>query len=147
DDPADPDPDPEAELAGSYDVQTFRYDADDSDQSLDLALIPAAQGGPWGILEMTVETDGAFDGTMKLPTPAGVQEFDVGGDIEVTGPGTVRIDFDTATDALGVLDDFEDGTYAISGDVLTLVLPDVTFDFTQSGDEVDADLTIVASRQ
>lgn len=147
DDPIDPDPNPEAELAGTYDVQTFEYEADDGSQSFDLATVPPANGGPLGIVDMIVEEDGSFEGTLKLPVDGAIQTFDAGGDIEITGAGAVRIDFDAATDALEILDDFEDGTYALANDVLTLILPDVTFDFTQSGAEpVDSELTIVASR-
>lgn len=134
-------------LAGVYSVQTFEYEEDDGDNSFDLATVPAQQGGPWGIISMTVATDGSFDGVMKLPSGGTVQEFDVGGDIEITGDNTMRIDFDAQTDALGILDDFEDGTFSLNGNTLTLVLTDVTFDFTLSGEEpVPADLTIIATR-
>ena len=134
-------------LAGVYSVQTFEYEADDGSNSFDLATVPATQGGPWGILDMTVATDGSFEGEMKLPTPQGVQTFAVGGDIAITSDSTMRIDFDAQTDALGLLDDFEDGTFTLNGNTLTLVLTNVTFDFTLSGGEpVPADLTIIATR-
>ena len=136
-----------ADLAGSYSVQTFEYEADDGSASFDLATVPASQGGPLGITEMTVATDGSFAGEMKLPVQGTIQTFDVGGEIEILSDNTMRIDFDQDTDNLGILDDFEDGTFSLNGDNLTLVLPDVTFDFTLSGGEpVDSDLTIVASR-
>ena len=148
DDTTDPDAIVIADLAGTYSVQTFEYEADnDSGTSLDLATVPAAQGGPLGIISMTVDTDGSFAGQMKLPVQGSVQQFPVGGDITLTGDNTMRIDFDAFTDNLGILDDFEDGSFTLDGDNLTLVLPNVTFDFTMSGAEpVDADLTIVASR-
>lgn len=146
DEPIDPTPDVSI-LAGVYSVQTFEYESDDGENSFDLATVPATQGGPWGIISMTVETDGSFDGVMKLPTPQGIQTFPVGGDIEITGDNTMRIDFDAQTDALEILDDFEDGTFSLNGNILTLVLTDVSFDFTLSGQEpVPADLTIIATR-
>lgn len=134
-------------LAGVYSVQTFEYEEDDGPQRFDLATVPPQNGGPWGIVSMTVESDGSFDGVMKLPSEGTVMTFDVGGDIEITGDNTMRIDFDAETDALGILDDFEDGTFSLNGNTLTLVLTDVTFDFTLSGAEpVPADLTIIATR-
>lgn len=144
DDTTDVDP---VDLSGTYTVETFRYDADASSASLDLASIPPSQGGPLGITSMTVASDHSFAGSMRLPVDGTIVTFDVGGDIEITGTNTMRIDFDEATDELGILDDFEDGTFTLTGDLLTLILPDVTFDFTLSGEEPeDADLTIVASR-
>lgn len=135
------------DLSGTYSVETFRYDADEGSASLNLASVPASQGGPYGITSMTVASDHSFEGSMRLPVNGVPTPFDVGGDIEITGTNTVRIDFDQQTDDLEILDDFEDGTFTLAGDLLTLVLPDVTFDFTMSGNEpVDADLTIVASR-
>ncbi|MBW3554110.1 MAG: hypothetical protein KY466_11395 [Gemmatimonadetes bacterium] len=134
-------------LAGVYSVQTFEYVADDGSNSFDLATVPAQQGGPWGIVSMTVETDGSFDGVMKLPSGGTIVTFPVGGVIQITGANTMRIDFDAETDARGILDDFEDGTFSLNDNTLTLVLTDVTFDFTLSGAEpVPADLTIVATR-
>lgn len=134
-------------LAGVYSVQTFEYEADDGSNSFDLATVPAQQGGPWGIISMTVETDGSFEGVMKLPSGGTIQTFPVGGNIQITGDNTMRIDFDAQTDSLGILDDFEDGTFSLSGNTLTLVLTNVTFDFTLSGAEPEpADLTIIATR-
>ncbi|HUF13385.1 MAG TPA: hypothetical protein VMN78_09815 [Longimicrobiales bacterium] len=147
DDNGDGDPDPN--IAGVYTVTEFRYTADESGESIDLAGLPASVGGPYGILDMTVAADNSFTGTLKLPTPAGPQEFDIGGDIDFTGGNTLRIDFDAATDALGQLDDFEDGTFSMIGNTLTIILPNVTFDFGAVGGtpgEVDADLRIVGSR-
>ena len=96
---------------------------------------------------MTVESDHTFAGTLKLPQGGTVVTLPIGGDIEVTGTNTLRIDFDATTDSYGVLDDFEDGTFQLSGNTLTIVLPEVTFDFTLSGQPpVDADLTIVGTR-
>ena len=96
---------------------------------------------------MTVAADGSFSGVLKLPVQGSIQTFPAGGVIEITGDNTMRIDFDATTDQLGILDDFEDGTFSLNGDNLTLILPDVTFDFTLAGGTpVDADLTIVATR-
>ena len=142
---------PDPNIAGTYTVTEFRYTADASGgPSVDLAGIGAAQGGPYGILNMTVEEDNSFTGQLKLPTPAGPQTFNAGGDIEFTGGNNVRIDFDAATDALEILDDYEDGTLTMSGNTITIILPDVTFDYgvlagTSTGD-TESDLRIVGTR-
>lgn len=147
DDPTDTDPN----IAGTYTVTEFRYTADQTGgPSVDLASIPAGSGGPYGILTMTVASDNSFTGSLKLPTSTGPQTFPIGGDIEFTGGSNVRIDFNAATDALGQLDDFEDGTLTMSGNTITIILPDVTFDYgvltgTPSGD-VDSSLRIVGTR-
>lgn len=134
-------------LAGVYAVQTFEYEADDGSASLDLANIPATQGGPYGITAMEVETDGSFAGTLRLPHEGAVLEFPLTGEITLTGGNGIRVDFNQETIPPGVLDPFEEGTFTLSGNNLTLVLPNVTFDFTMQGNEpVDADLTIVATR-
>ena len=148
-DPNDPDEDPN--IAGTYTVSEFRYTSDASGgPSVDLAGIGAAQGGPYGILNMTVASDNSFTGQLKLPTSTGPQTFPIGGQIDFTGGNNVRIDFNAATDALGQLDDYEDGTLTMSGNTITIVLPDVTFDYgvltgTPSGD-VDSNLRIVGTR-
>lgn len=146
DDPIDEDPD----IAGVYTVSEFRYTADEGGQSVDLAGIPETSGGPYGILSMTVATDNSFTGSLKLPTPTGPVTFPIGGDIEFTGGNTIRIDFNEATDALQQLDDFEDGTFSLVGNTLTIVLPNVTFDFgaltgTSTGD-TESSLSIVGTR-
>lgn len=134
-------------LAGVYSVQTFEYVADDNSNDFDLATVPAEQGGPWGIIDMTVATDGSFDGQLRIPVQGEIRTFDVGGQIVILTDNTMRIDFDQATQALQILDPSEEGTFSLSGDNLTLVLPNVSFDFTLSGAEpVPADLTIVATR-
>ena len=148
DDPTDGDPN----IAGEYDVTQFEYESDEAGgPSVDLATIPPAQGGPYGITQMTVAADNSFEGEIRLPTGGGPVTFDVGGDIDFTGGDAVRIDFDAATDALGLLDDFEDGTLELEGNTITIVLPNVTFNFhdvnpAAEDEEVDADLTIVGTR-
>ena len=146
----DDDGDDPISLAGTYLVTEFRYTADSGAPSVDLAGIPAAQGGPYGILDLTVAADHSFDGSLKLPTAGGPMTFDIGGDITLESGDDIRIDFDAATQALGVLDPFEVGTYTMSGNTLTIILPNVSFDFgalagTPSG-EVESDLRIVGSR-
>ena len=146
----DDDDDDDVNLEGVYAVSSFTYTADSGAPSVDLAGIPAAQGGPYGILSMTVQEDHSFSGSLKLPTAGGPQTFPIGGDITLTGSNDIRIDFNAATQALGVLDPFEEGTYDLDGNTLTIELPNVTFDFgalagTPSGD-VESDLLIVGTR-
>lgn len=148
-DPEGPEEDPN--IAGVYTVSEFRYTSDASGgPSVDLASIPASSGGPYGILNMTVASDNSFTGQLKLPTPTGPQTFPIGGEIEFMSGSNVRIDFDAQTDALQQLDDFEDGTLTMSGNTITIILPNVTFDYgvltgTPSGD-VESDLRIVGTR-
>ena len=145
------DPDEEdVDLSGVYTVSQFRYQSDaNAGLAVDLASIPPSSGGPYGILDMTVEEDHSFEGTLKLlvngvPTP-----FDAGGNIELTGGNGIRINFDAATQALGILDPFEVGTYSMVGSTLTIDLPNVTFNFGSFGgpnEPVESDLRIVAAR-
>ena len=148
----DDDPTDEGDvIAGEYTVSEFRYTADAAGgPTVDLAGIGAAQGGPYGILEMTVDTDNSFAGVLRLPTAGGPQNFNIGGDIELSGSDNITIDFNAATEALGVLDPEESGTYDLNGNTLTITLPDVSFDYgalagTPSG-EIASDLRIVGSR-
>lgn len=140
--------DPEPNIAGTYTVSEFRYTADSGAPSVDLASIPAGSGGPYGILSMTVAADNSFEGSLKLPTAGGPMTFDIGGDIELDGDD-ITIDFDAATEALGVLDPEESGTYAMAGNTLSITLPDVTFNFGSFGgadEDVDANLEITGTR-
>lgn len=145
----DEDEDDPINLAGVYVVSEFRYTADSGAPSVDLASIPAAQGGPYGILSMTVASDNSFTGTLKLPTAGGPQTFPAGGQITLDGDDQITIDFDAATDALGILDDFEVGTYSFVSNTLTITLPNVTFNYAPFGGanaDVESNLRIVGSR-
>lgn len=145
------DPEPPPSIAGVYTVSEFRYTSDASGgPTVDLASIPAPQGGPYGILTMTVAADNSFSGSLKLPTATGPQTFSIGGDITLQSGDDIRIDFNAATQALGVLDPFEVGTYTMSNNTLTIILPNVTFDYgALSGNPsgaVDSNLRIVGTR-
>jgi hypothetical protein len=148
----DEDGDPELDISGDYEVTEFRYTADaNAAMTVDLASIPPAQGGPYGITSMVVADDNSFEGSITLPTGAGPVTFDVGGDIAFTGGDDVRIDFDDATDELGLLDDFEDGTLELEGNTITILLPNVTFNFhdvNPAAPDTDAEsnLRIVGTR-
>lgn len=145
----DGDGDDPVNLAGVYTVSEFRYTADSGSPSVDLAGIPASSGGPYGILDMTVDEDHSFEGTLKLLVNGVPMTFDAGGDIVLTGDDNIRINFDAATQALGILDAFEEGTYSMVVNTLTITLPNVTFNFGAFGganESVDSDLRIVATR-
>ena len=145
DDPTGGDPD----IAGDYEVSQFRYtDDDNASITIDLASIPPAGGGPFGITEMNVASDNSFDGTLVHPQ---FGEIPIGGDIDFTGGNNVRIDFNDATDELGFLDDFEDGTLELENNTITIELPDVTFNFhtinpAWPDEAAEADLRIVGTR-
>ena len=146
------DGDPELDISGDYEVTEFRYTADaNAAMTVDLASIPPQQGGPYGITSMVVADDNSFEGEIVLPTPGGPLPFDVGGDIEFTGGDDVRIDFDAATDQLGLLDDFEDGTLELENNTITIILPNVTFNFhdvnpSAPDTEAESNLRIVGTR-
>ena len=144
----DEDPE-ETTIAGVYTVSEFRYTSDAQDgPEVDLAGIPESSGGPYGILSMEVEEDHSFAGELMLPGFAA--PYAIGGDITLTGSNGIRIDFDAATQALQILDPFEVGTYAMVNNTLTIILPNVTFDFgALSGNPqgaVESDLKIVGTR-
>lgn len=146
DDPTDPD----VSLAGSYDISSFLYTPDAGGSGVDLASIPAGSGGPYGILTMTVAADHSFLGSLKLPTAGGPVTFPIGGDIELSGEDNIEITFNEATNNLGQLDPVEVGTYTFVGSTLTIILPNVTFDYgalsgTPSGD-TESNLRIVGTR-
>lgn len=146
-DPTDPE---EVSLAGTYTVSTFAYQADAGGDPVNLALIPAGSGGPYGITTMTVAADNSFNGSLRLPTANGPVAFPIGGDITLSGSNGISIEFDAATNALDQLDPVEAGTYSMVGNTLTITLPDVTFDFgalvgTPTGD-TPSSLTIVGTR-
>ena len=149
DDEDDPTDEGDPNIAGDYDVSEFRYTDDDNPAiTFNLSSL-TPPNGPLGITQMTVAADNSFEGTLVLPEFGAI---DIGGDIEFTGDDDeVRIDFDAATDAIGALDDFEDGTLELSGNTITIVLPDVTFNFSDLNpawpdEDAEADLRIVGTR-
>ena len=137
-----------ADFAGTWTVQSFTYTADDNPSTTtNLAAIPASAGGPYGITTLTISNTGSFTGNLRLPG-APIDPIPIGGQVVLGSGNNVTVDFNAATEALGVITD-EAGTYAFSNNrnTLTLDLPDVTFDHTLSGQTaVDSDLRIVATK-
>lgn len=133
-----------ADLAGSYSVSTFEYEEDDTGNSFDL------RDAQLGLTEITVQSNGDFDGTLAFPQGT----FAIGGTILLSNTtstgGTLTINFDAATQALGVLDAQEIGTFTwdASSETLTMVLTEVTVPAGTPGltAEANADLTMVVTR-
>ena len=145
DDEDDPTDEGDPNIAGDYDVSEFRY-TDDDNAAITFNL--ASLNPPLGITSMEVASDNSFSGTLVLPEFGAIP---IGGDIEFTGDEEVRIDFNDATDELGVLDDFEDGTLELEDNTITIVLPNVTFNFSDLNpawpdEDAEADLRIVGTR-
>lgn len=136
-----------ADLAGAYQIGSFTYDVDDSDDVLNLTQIGM------GVTQLTVQSSGAFTGTLRFPDPATgtPTDYPIGGTIVLANAtasnADLTINFDAATQALGILDASESGTVSLSGDDLTLTLTEVTVpDGTGPLAGLEADLIMVATR-
>ena len=135
-----------ADLAGSYQIGSFTYDHDDSNESVNLTPLGM------GVTELEVEADGSFTGTLVFPHPSTGEPtpFPIGGDISISNAdddeADLTIAFDAATQALGLLDASETGTVSLSGNTLTLVLTEVTVPQGLPGGGANANLIMVATR-
>lgn len=138
-----------ADLAGSWSATQFEY-ADPSFPGFSIDAISDAGG----TLNVTVQESGAFSGDLRVPglTVDGTGQtitVPVGGTFSING-STLSVDFDAATEALGLFGDF-DASFDLNGDVLTFTTEDTTFDFPDQLEElagigargpVPADLTV-----
>lgn len=143
-----------ADLAGSWDASSFRY-TDANDPSLSFDIITQAQG----TLHLDIAESGAFNGQVRIPGVTVHPEtgetitVDVAGTIEVTSSTTVDVDFDAATEAMGLFSDFT-ATFTLNEarTQLTWTNPDTSFDFPDAleGDNprgsVDAVLVVVLEK-
>lgn len=129
--------DPLADLVGSWTTTSFEYTADaDPTVTADIFALAGL-----GITNVTVGADGTFTGDLVLPS-GGV---DLLGEITNLTGSSLTLDFLGAAEV--ALGDTLDATYSLSGDVLTLNIEDVDFDFTlQGGQGVPASLQIVLTR-
>jgi len=113
-----------AELAGSYDIDSFIYTADDGSGSFNLTPVGL------GLQSITVQTNGNFSGVLVFPDPqtGNPTPFNIGGTIVLSGSNGLTINFDQATQALGILDASETGTFTWNEnlEVLVLTLTEVT---------------------
>ena len=151
DDPEGPDQFTVADLQGSWDVSTFTYTPDDGTPG------PAALASlGLGITDLTVtDASGTFEATVVLPDgQGGTQTINLGqapfapNDIDIVGD-SIFIDFAQAVNDSGLFED-QPGTISASasGNIITIVLPEVDFDFTLQGNPQEpASLQIVATRQ
>lgn len=123
-----------ADLAGAWTATQFEY----SDQAVPGFSIDAISDAG-GTLNVTVQESGAFTGDLRVPglTVDGTGQtitVPVGGTFSIDG-NTLLVDFDAATEALGLFGDF-DASFNLNGDVLTFTTEDTTFDFPDQLEEL-----------
>jgi hypothetical protein len=123
-----------ADLAGSWSATQFEYE----DQSVPGFSVDAISDAG-GTLNVTVQESGAFSGDLRIPglTVDGMGQtitVPVGGTFSING-STLSVDFDAATEALGLLVDF-DASFDLNGDVLTFTTEDADFDFPDAIEEL-----------
>lgn len=122
-----------ADLAGSWSATRFEY----TDQANPFFSIDAISD-VGGTLNVDVQESGAFSGSLRVPgltvdgTGATIT-VPVGGTFSING-STLSVDFDAATEALGLFSDF-DASFDLSGDVLTFTA-DTNFDFPDNLEEL-----------
>lgn len=147
DDPTDSDPIVLADLAGDYTISSFTYIPDDGGNNVNLTTLGM------GVTELTVASNGSFDGTLVFPHPTTGQPtaFPIGGTIAISNAddddADLTINFNAATQALGILDASETGSLDLDrGDgTLTMRLTEVTVPQGLPGGGANADLVMVAS--
>lgn len=130
-----------ADLAASYEAQTFTFTADDDSES------PINLVGSGGTLSLTLLADGSFDGLLNAPMLTGTNNdvpFD--GMLTLTGNNTAEVDFEAGT---GLLFADIDISFQFDGSSFVWTATDVSFDFTLMNDPQNfepADLTVVLVR-
>lgn len=126
-----------ADLAGSYDVQSFTFTADDESETIDLI-------GAGGTLSLTLLQTGSFTGLLNAPFLTGTNNdvpFD--GTLTLTGNNTAEVDFDAGT---GLLFMDIDISFEFDGSTFVWTATDVSFDFEGMNDPQNAepaDLTVL----
>lgn len=117
-----------ADLAGDWTATQFEY-TDNSIPALSLDAISDAGG----TVTLSVAESGAFTGTLSIPgltvdpSTGATITVPIGGTFSISGD-TLSIDFNAATEGLGLFGDF-DATFELNGDTLTFVNEDSSFDF------------------
>jgi uncharacterized protein YhdP len=135
-----------ADIAGSWEASSFRY-TDASNSSLSLDIITQAQGS----LDVTIQSSGAFSGTVIIPGTTPDDGLPVRGTLTLNADaGTIDVDFDATTEGFGLFSDFTAAfTLNEAGTILTWTNSDTSFDFPDQIDprgEVDAVLVVVLEK-
>lgn len=129
-----------AQFEGSWTTQSFTYTAD-ADPSVFVDIAPLGLG----IQSLSVTESGAFTGVLVLPGPDGnPQSQNIAGELTNVTETTMTIDFVAQVNQAGLAD--LDVTYSLSGEILTFEADDVSFDFSQDGEEIPASLEVVLAR-
>lgn len=126
-----------AAFAGFWNATQFQYDDATGDHP---GFGIDAIGDAGGTVTLDVEESGAFSGTLRIPNltvnpqTGETITIPIGGTISLIGDNTLSIDFDAATEQFGFFGDF-DASYTLTGDVLTFVNEDTSFDFPDQFEE------------
>lgn len=130
-DEADPSGPVVADFAGFWNATQFQYDDATGDfPGFGIDAIAEANG----TITLDVEESGAFSGTLRIPNltvnpqTGETITIPIGGTISLIGDNTLSIDFNEATEQFGFFGDF-DASYTLTGDVLTFVNDDTSFNF------------------
>lgn len=127
-----------ADLAGFWNATQFQYD-DATGDFPGFGIDAIVDGG--GTITLDVEESGAFSGTLSIPDltvdpqTGETITIPIGGTISLIDDNTLSIDFNAATEQLGFFGDF-DASYTLTGDVLTFVNDDTSFDFPDDTEQL-----------
>lgn len=120
-----------AAFAGFWNATQFQYDDATGDfPGFGIDAISQANG----TITLNVEESGEFSGTLSIPgltvdpQTGETITIPIGGTISLIGDNTLSIDFNAATEQFGFFGDF-DASYTLTGDVLTFINNDTSFDF------------------
>lgn len=128
-----------ADFAGSWSAERLRWTST-ADQTVFVDLIQLG-----GTLQVGVDGSGNFTGEAMVPDPGTgqLQSVPLSGSFVLVSQTTLAVDF--AATVPPPFEDF-DGTFDLSGDVLTILNPDSDFDFDGDGTEEPAGLEVILRR-
>lgn len=144
-----------ADLAGAWVATQFEYE-----EIGGAGFVIDAISTAGGTVTLDVQESGSFAGTIRVPglthhpQTGEVITVNIGGTIDLIDDENLSIDFDQATEMLGLFGDF-DASFELDGDVLTFVNDDTEFDFPdaqeqqllgQARGEVPSTLTVTLTR-
>ncbi|MEJ2503804.1 MAG: hypothetical protein P8177_10915 [Gemmatimonadota bacterium] len=132
-----------ADFTGAWTATQFEYE-ENGGAGLSIDAIGPLVGGT---VTLDVLSSGAFTGQVRIPglTVDGTGEtitVPIGGTFGLVTDDILSADFDAATEALGLFEDFQ-AEFDLNGDVLTFVNDDTEFDFP---DQLEASIPGVGAR-
>lgn len=126
-----------ADLAGFWNATQFEYD-DVTGDAPGFGLDAVADVG--GIVTLAIALDGSFTGSVEIPgvtvepQTGETAPVTIGGILSILDPDTLSIDFDAATEELGLFEDFE-AEFTLEAEVLRFDVEETTFDFPEALEE------------